>query len=511
MTLVMLAGCLETSPLLPAQTPPEAQPGIHPPQDQPAGTPPVALAIPTATSEPEGLSAYERIFVPVDRFATLLEGTTWEELRGVWTGQATSRNFATIYPTQDALAGLETVLGKAGPAVKPQASSAQVADRLMEDRLGLGIVPFDQLIPRLHALRLDGLSAVDNRLDQSKWPLAARGSMNAGEAEATMGLHKLPGSAILSNRDPSRLTVLVSTGTTAITRGTGVAIENAGDPAFPAEVIGPELAAADITTVSNEIPFMEGCVPDNSAGLMTFCAKPEWFATLQLSGVNLVGLTGNHLIDFGTEAFSQTLKFYADHGIQVYGGGANDEAARAPLIVKDHGNRIAFLGANQFGPESDWAGPDSPGSARYDRDQMIAAIQAVKPKVDLVLAELQWTETDGNGDYSVTPLNGQDEDFRALSDAGATIVTGVQAHAPQAVEVRNGDRMILYGLGNLYFDQTWSWETRTGLVARHTIYEGRLLNTELLVTVINPNMQLRWATPEERIDVLGTVFKASGY
>ena len=40
-----------------------------------------------------------------------------------------------------------------------------------------------------------------------------------------------------------------------------------------------------------------------------------------------------------------------------------------------------------------------------------------------------------------------------MSDAGADVVTGVMAHAPQAVELRDG-RLILYGLGNLYFDQT---------------------------------------------------------
>ncbi len=95
-----------------------------------------------------------------------------------------------------------------------------------------------------------------------------------------------------------------------------------------------------------------------------------------------------------------------------------------------------------------------------------------------------------------------------MIDAGAHVVTGVMAHAPQAVEIRDG-KLILYGLGNLYFDQTWSWPTRTGLVARHTIYDGKLINTELLVTVIERNFQLRWATPEERVQVLKGVFDVS--
>ena len=95
-----------------------------------------------------------------------------------------------------------------------------------------------------------------------------------------------------------------------------------------------------------------------------------------------------------------------------------------------------------------------------------------------------------------------------MIDAGADVVTGVRRTRRRPSRSRNG-RLILYGLGNLYFDQTWSWPTRTGLVPRHTIYDGKLINTELLVTVIDKNLQLRWATPEERIQVLKSVFDVS--
>jgi poly-gamma-glutamate synthesis protein (capsule biosynthesis protein) len=470
--------------------------------------------------DPGGRTAYERILVPVDRFATLLQATSMAELQGVWTGQITSTNVSTLYPTLDAMPDLIALWGQPGDAVKPQPSAAQVADRVWGDRMGLGIVPFDQLMPRLRALSLDGLSAVDNRLDQSKWPLAARVWLNANTPRGAEELQKLPGKPLLTNRDVAKLTVLVSTGTTAITRHMGAAIAKSGDPAFPARVIGPELAAADLTAVSNEIPFMDDCAVDDRVGLGVFCAKTEWYATLALSGVNLVGLTGNHLKDFGTPAFTKTLEFYAQKGIKVYGGGLNDEAARAPLIVEDHGNRLAFLGANMFGPEryadangdwqNAWAGKNRPGAATYDPQQLAAAIKAVKPKVDLVFAELQWKEDNDAGDYQVQPIPGQAKGFEALAEAGADVVTGVQAHAPQAIELR-GNQPIFFGLGNLYFDQAWSWPTRTGLVVRHTIYAGRLLSSDLLVTVLDPNYQLRWATPDERKGVLQSVFAASGW
>jgi poly-gamma-glutamate synthesis protein (capsule biosynthesis protein) len=278
------------------------------------------------------------------------------------------------------------------------------------------------------------------------------------------------------------------------------------------------LAAADITIISNEIPFVAGCVPNNTLNNLILCSKPEYFASLEASGVDAVGLSGNHQNDFGYANMLDSLAYYQTQGIPVYGGGKDASAARAPIFLEHHGNRLAFLGANQYGPAtytsgtgeqvSAWAGSENPGSARFNLGEMVADIQSLSGQADLVLAEAQHTEFDAAGSYTIAPIPQQEADCRARSDAGAYIVTGVQAHAPQAVELGD-DGVILYGLGNLYFDQTWSWATRTGLVPRHAIYDGDLINTELLVTVIEPDMQLRWATSDERIGVLRAIFDAS--
>jgi len=206
----------------------------------------------------------------------------------------------------------------------------------------------------------------------------------------------------------------------------------------------------------------------------------------------------------------KSLELYAEQGLKVYGGGANDEEARKPLIIMHNGNRLAFLGANQFGPVGAWATAEDPGSARFDLDTMRADIAAVRPLVDLVLVELQYTEVNEFGEYQVEPLPQQKVDFAALSAAGADIVTGVQAHRPQAVDFTSHG-LILFGLGNLFFDQMNWWETRQGLIARHTIYDGRHISTELLVTILEDWAQPRSATPEERGEILTTIFAASGW
>jgi len=123
----------------------------------------------------------------------------------------------------------------------------------------------------------------------------------------------------------------------------------------------------------------------------------------------------------------------------------------------------------------------------------------------VVLAEMQWEES-----YDTLPIQTQVAGFRALSAAGADIVTGVQSHVPQAVEFTDTGT-ILYGLGNFFFDQMWSDATRQGLIPRHTIYDGRHISTKLQTTVLEDFAQPRWASEGERQQILSRVFTASGW
>jgi poly-gamma-glutamate synthesis protein (capsule biosynthesis protein) len=270
-------------------------------------------------------------------------------------------------------------------------------------------------------------------------------------------------------------------------------------------VVGPELAAADITAISNEVPFVPDCETNTDEENLVFCSKPEYMEALRASGADIIGLTGNHQNDYGLEDALVSLDIYKEEGLPVYGGGADRTGALAPLYLEHNGNMLAFLGANSYGPDSAWATEFTPGSARFDLTMLSAMIRSIKDEglADVVLTELQYQES-----YDVTPLYDQRLDFGALARAGADIVTGVQSHVPQAVEFVEG-RTILYGLGNLYFDQMWTEDTREGLIAKHTIYEGRHISTQLLPTLLYDYGQPRWATPERRAAILEKVFAAS--
>lgn len=446
----------------------------------------------------------ERVFVVADRFPTLRTNIALSEVRGLWQGQATHDGARSVLVTDDAYTTMARLYGPPAASVQVLPFDSIVA-RLWTDHNALAIVPFDELTPKLAALDLDGVNVLLHDFKLEQYPLVMR-TYVAGNAGVTQAFITAVRPTIpVTNRDPDRITTLIMTGTTAIARTSAFKIEQKQDPALPARVVAPVLAAADITHVSNEISFMDNCKP--VLNTMAFCSSPSYMATFKLAGVKIVGLTGNHLVDFGPAPFLKTLDMYDTAGLKYYGGGRNADQARQTLFMNDHGNKLAFLGANSFGPTGDWATADRPGSNKYVPDDMKKQIEAARAQADVVFVELQAEE---NYDYQPTAFNRTE--FRATMAAGADVVTGVQAHHPQAIEFSgDGHHIILYGLGNLFFDQMFDIGVRQGIVARHTIYQGRLLQTELLTTMLEDYVQPRWATPAERAQILNPVFSASGF
>lgn len=526
--------------LSPAPLPPSPTPGKHPPlavwlaaEVEPALRPVIeelfqddVMIVVTSdaalrfTGEPlpEAQPVYTVTFAAATRFDTIHPVISWRRLQGIWRGQAFAPaaadeadigpDFTRITVLTETLPLLTKVLGPSSSNVVGVSGRTALIDAAWQDRSTLVLLPFEELEPRLAALAIDGQNPVENsaHFDPAQYPLVAHLYAQLDPADETEAerlaqvLERLPS----GNRDPSRLTVLTMTGVTAMCRLTAAQMERFG-PAWPAEVVGPELARADITHISNEVPFVEGCEPNTDPNNFNFCSKPEYVETLFASGVDIVGMTGNHQNDFGRQNAIASLEMYEAWGLPYYGGGKNLEEALKPLYIEHNGNRLAFLGANSYGPPMAWATDALPGAAPFDLNILSATIRSIKEKklADIVLVELQYQES-----YDVRPLVDQRLDFNALVRAGADIVTGVQSHVPQAIELTDG-KLVLYGLGNLYFDQMWTQATREGMVVKHTFYKGRHLSTQILTTMLYEYGQPRWTTPQERADILRRVFGAS--
>ena len=122
----------------------------------------------------------------------------------------------------------------------------------------------------------------------------------------------------------------------------------------------------------------------------------------------------------------------------------------------------------------------------------------------------QWGE-----DYVPQPDSTQIEEFRRMVDAGATIVSGSQAHFPKTMEFYN-DAFIHYGLGNLFFDQMGNFDwmpdgIRREFLDRYVIYDGKLVSVELITTLLEDFARPRIMTAEERSAFLREYFTDSGW
>ncbi|MFO7635441.1 MAG: CapA family protein, partial [Caldilinea sp.] len=455
------------------------------------------------------------------RFDTIDPSISWAALRALWSGAPISEPISETVQLSDAtspftevavltetLPLLMQVLGAPSPGVVGYADMPSLVDAVWQDRTTLVIAPFDQLEPRLVVLAVDGQNPIENsaHFDPADYPLVASiyAHIEPVDADESARAAQLLAALPSGNRDQEQLTVLTMTGVTAMTRVTAAQMEKLG-PAWPAEVVGPELASADITHISNEVPFVEDCVVNTDPNNFNFCSKPDYMETLFASGVDIIGMTGNHQNDFGRQNAIISLAMYEEWGLPYYGGGKDLAEAFTPLYIEHNGNRLAFLGANSYGPPMAWATDSLPGAAPFDLNILSATIRSIKAKdlADVVLVELQYQES-----YDVRPLADQRLDFNALVRAGADIVTGVQSHVPQGMEFTDG-KLVLFGLGNLYFDQMWAQATREGMVVKHTFYDGRHISTQILTTLLYDYGQPRWTTPQERASILRRVFGAS--
>jgi poly-gamma-glutamate synthesis protein (capsule biosynthesis protein) len=396
-----------------------------------------------------------------------------------------------------------------GPPAATVVEQSELLAHLSATPGAVGILAFDQLDPRYKVLTVDGVNVLNNWLEPARYPLGVAINVDGKGALTIAGLLR-PATGAYSNRSASQLSTLLMTGVTAMSRATAAAMERNG-VLFPAAIISSTLAAADITHISNEVPFLDDCVVNNTVNNLILCSHTSYWQTLKAVGADIIGLSGNHVNDFGREGARRSLQFYQDLKVPVYGSGLTIEAACAPLRWEHNGNTFAFVGVLAFGPPGAWVTESEPGACYYydHKEMILASVRKLAQEVDIVAVELQYEET-----YNAWPTGNQVIEFRELRDAGADIVTGVQSHVPQAIEPygagdEGGQGVIVYGLGNFFFDQMWSWETRTELFARHTIYEGRVISTEILTAMLEDYAQPRWTTPEERADILNRIFNAA--
>jgi Bacterial capsule synthesis protein PGA_cap len=360
----------------------------------------------------------------------------------------------------------------------------------------IALIPIDQLSNKVKLLTFEG----SYYLDSFQKGAIFRQVEFSGQGKSELSNLKL-------NDYLAKGTVLKvnMTGVTALTRLMMKKLNTVKDPLYFSAKIGDFLADADITHVSNEVSFMEGCQYSHTV----FCAPLEYIETLKASGVDVVELTGNHNNDSGSRYNTDTINLYHSLGWGTFGGGLNSMEAAIPYYVEKKGSMLTFLGYNY--PDSPSGGPiaaeSKAGANSFDFEKIKKDIESAKKKSHYVIVDVQFWECyaypDGYIEFPEcdTPIANQKEVFRKITDLGADMVVGTQAHQPQTFEIYNS-KPIYYGLGNLYFEQTQWPGTERGIILTHYFSRGELLQTKLSPTVYDSALQTRLMTNVDAVKLL---------
>lgn len=421
--------------------------------------------------------AWKRYYVPVVSVKSSLSGITQEQFDSLVAGNTVeigSGDYELIVSSNsERYLKTDYSLGVSVPV------TTDVVSDIYEDVSKIGFISFEELSPKVKVVSLGEQNLItgfdEYPFVEEVW---VKEDPNIGLFDK---IQEILGDV---NFDSDTLSSVVVTGTSVMgARGLYIKSQEVGDPIYPIREIADVLKSADIAHISNESVFLSGCT--QRLGTLVFCGTLESFEAFTFAGVDVVGLTGNHILDYGDDNFLATLDLYTKNNIQYFGGGVNFKDAHTPAVVEVKGMTFAFLGYNIIPPVSSFATDTEPGCAELDMDQMLSDIQDASGKYDFLLIDMQW----GN-EYESKPLSYQEEYGRAAIDAGADIVTGVHPHWVQKMEYYK-DGVIFYGIGNLLFDQMWSQRTREGLMVKHYFYNGKYLGFDLIPTIVYEGAQPR--------------------
>ena len=214
------------------------------------------------------------------------------------------------------------------------------------------------------------------------------------------------------------------------------------------------LRGADLAVGNLECVLGEGGVEAKKS--FTFRAPSEALPLLKASGLDVVLVANNHILDFGVEPLGPMLASLDASGIRHAGAGLTEDQAHAPAIVTSRGLRVAFLGyvsvPREGGGEGgfnarEWeARGAQPGVAWADPPRVAAEVAAARARADVVIVLLHA----GNEELRTTS-RAQRDAARAAIDAGAAAVLGSHPHRVQALE-RYQRGVIAYSLGDFVFD-----------------------------------------------------------
>jgi len=252
------------------------------------------------------------------------------------------------------------------------------------------------------------------------------------------------------------------------------------EPATILAHVAPLLRSAPVVFGQLEAPVSARGAPNPVAKLAMRC-PPRFAHALGDAGFTLMSAAGNHCLDYGPEALSDTPALLPAAGVALAGAGDTLEAALAPAIqTLGCGAGVALVAASSILPSGYAASPNTAGCVPIwahttyesiepdqpatpprvisradsaDLNRLVGAVRDARQQADLVLVSLHW------GIHMITGViaDYQREVARALVAAGASAILGHHPHLLKGIEFIDGVP-VFYSLGNFAIEQPQAFD-----------------------------------------------------
>lgn len=260
---------------------------------------------------------------------------------------------------------------------------------------------------------------------------------------------------ILEMNDTQDTIMLIFVGDIMLSRSVGEKMAKENDYTFPFQKMAKWLSSADLTIGNLEGPISDQGV--NVGSVYSFRAHPRAIEGLSSAGFDIVSVANNHMGDWASPAFEDTLRRLTEAGIDYIGGGFNHDEAYSPLRTKINDTRFCFFAYTDLGPRSFEASGDKSGMAFLEIEEAADSVEKYRASCDLIIVSLHFGD-----EYKDKANLRQKTIAKTLSDAGADLIIGHHSHIIGEAETL-GDTHIFYSLGNFVFDQMFSEKTRQGI------------------------------------------------
>jgi poly-gamma-glutamate synthesis protein (capsule biosynthesis protein) len=251
-----------------------------------------------------------------------------------------------------------------------------------------------------------------------------------------------------------------------------------------------ELSAPDVRLVNLETAIARSSAYWRGKGI-NYRMSPENIPVLAAAKIDAVALANNHVLDWGYEGLTETIRALEKAGIGHAGAGRNATDAESPAVL-DLGPKgrvlVLSLAHGSSGVPPDWAADGGRAGVNLVADLSEATVSRIAGQVrsrkrpgDVVVLSVHWG---ANWGYDV-PAEQARFSRRVIDDAAVDIVHGHSSHHVRPVEVYR-NKLILYGCGDLINDyegiagnEAFRPDLALLFLARIDTASGRLLGLDM--------------------------------